>query len=260
MTTTASRLTILAVLTSFAGIASARTDLPWDGNYFGGNVGNAAKNSCNGWALTGAAIGTPINNRDCATGGEVVGGIQIGGNIQYNRLVLGIAADLDFWATKEVTQSVTFLGAPPPPGTYVYSSKRNPSGFAVIGPRIGYGGNIWLPYVKLGGVIVPGARDSNLAYTPAGTTQATATFNGGKDFSTFGWAAGGGFELGLNGAWSITAEYLHVNLGKGSDSATTCSGSASACAAFSGIAFVNTHEGFTANIFRLGVTYWFGYW
>jgi outer membrane immunogenic protein len=260
MTIIANRLTILAALTSFAGMACARTDMPWDGNYFGGNIGNAANNSCNSWALTGAAVGTEINNRVCSTGGELVGGIQFGGNVQYHRLVVGIAADLDFWSSKDITQTVTVLGATPPTGTYVYTSKRNPSGFAVIGPRIGYAGNIWMPYLKLGGVIAPGARDSSLAYTPVGSTQSIASFNGGKDFSTFGWAAGGGFELGLNGAWSITAEYMRVNLGKGSDSTTTCSGTTTACAAFSGISFVNTHEGFTANIFRLGITYWFNYW
>ena len=64
----------------------------------------------------------------------------------------------------------------------------------------------------------------------------------------------------LNGAWSITAEYLHANFGKGSNSTTTCSGSVPACAAFSGISFDNIHEGFSANIVRVGITYWFGYW
>jgi hypothetical protein len=72
--------------------------------------------------------------------------------------------------------------------------------------------------------------------------------------------AGGGFELGLNGAWSITAEYLHANLGKGSNSTTICSGTVSACASFSGISFDNAHAGFSTNIFRVGITYWFGYW
>jgi hypothetical protein len=67
-------------------------------------------------------------------------------------------------------------------------------------------------------------------------------------------------EIGLNGAWSISAEYLHMNLGKGSSSTTTCAGAASACAAFAGISLDNTHNAFTANIFRIGVNYWFNYW
>ena len=264
MTMTTRRLTILLALTSSVGVAFARTDMPWDGNYFGGNVGNASSSSCNSWSLTGTPIdvaaASEFNNRVCSSGGAFVGGIQIGENFQNNRLVWGIAADLDYWSSKEATQTLKYSGAAPPPGTYVFSSRRNPNGLAVIGPRIGYAGNIWLPYLKAGGVIATGAHDSMLAYTPPAAIQSTASFGGGKDFSTFGWAAGGGFELGMNGPWSITAEYLHVSLGKGSDSTTTCSGAVAACAAFSGVSFTNTHEGFSANMIRLGVTYWFGYW
>ena len=112
----------------------------------------------------------------------------------------------------------------------------------------------------MGAIVDPGSRDSTLSYTPAGATKPAASFSGGKDFSSVGWAAGGGFELGLNGAWSITAEYLRANLGKGSNSATVCSGSVAACAAFAGDTLENVHEGLSENLFRIGITYWFGYW
>jgi outer membrane immunogenic protein len=260
----ASRLSLLLTLTSMAGIASARPDLPWDGGYLGGNLGEASSSSCNGWALTSAAFSAAttsgFSNRTCSTDSDFVGGMQFGKNVQQDRLVLGLAADLDYWHSKDLTQSQISSGGTPPAGTYIYTSKRNPSGFAIVGGRIGYGGNIWQPYLKAGGVIAFGAHDSNLTYVPPLTKIAIASFDGGKDFSSFGWAAGGGFELGLTGAWSITAEYLHVSLGKGSNSTSTCSGTAAACAPFSGISFENTHEGFTANMIRLGVTYWFSYW
>jgi hypothetical protein len=55
-------------------------------------------------------------------------------------------------------------------------------------------------------------------------------------------------------------DYLRANFGKGSNSIATCSGSASACAAFSGISLDSSHSTVTANIFRIGVNYWFGYW
>ena len=45
MTMITRRLTILLALASISGVASARPDLPWDGNYLGGNVGNAANSS-----------------------------------------------------------------------------------------------------------------------------------------------------------------------------------------------------------------------
>lgn len=264
MTAGSCRLTILLVLASIAGVASARPDVPWDGAYFGANFGEGSGSSCNSWSLNGAgfdpAAASDFNNRICSSSSAFVGGVQVGENFQYKRFVWGIGADLDFESAKNLSQSLKYSGVQPPPGTYVYSSKQNPGGFAIVAPRIGYGGDTWFPYLRAGAIIAEGSHDSVLVYTPAGATKSTASFSGGKDFTAAGWVVGGGFELGLNGAWSITAEYLHANLGKGSDSTSACSGLASACAPFSGISFDNGHEGFSANMFRVGITYWFGYW
>jgi outer membrane immunogenic protein len=263
MTTLTHRLVLLVGLSFFAGVVSARTDIPWDGFYFGGNVGDASSSTCNtamlNSAVIGPAIASALNFGNCSNSGALVGGVQIGENFQSKRLVWGIGADLDFWSAKTRNQSLKNAGAVPPPGSYVFSSKESPSGFAVIGPRIGYAGDTWMPYVKAGTILAIGSHSSRLSYAPTATTP-TASFSGGKDFATIGWAAGGGFELALNGAWSITAEYLHANLGKGSNSSSTCGGIAAACAAFSGMSFDNAHAGFSANIFRVGITYWFDYW
>ena len=150
--------------------------------------------------------------------------MQIAENFQSKRLVLGIGADLDFWSAKTLNQSLKNAGAVPPAGTYDFSRKQNPNGFAVIGPRIGYAGDTWMPYVKAGTILAIGSHNSTLFYAPTAATRPTASFSAGKDFAATGWVAGGGFEVGLNGAWSITAEYLHANLGKGSNSSTICSG------------------------------------
>jgi hypothetical protein len=53
---------------------------------------------------------------------------------------------------------------------------------------------------------------------------------------------------------------LHAKLGKGSDVAATCGGSASSCALLGGLSFDNEHDGFRANLYRIGITHWFGYW
>jgi opacity protein-like surface antigen len=260
----ACRVTALLVLASIAGVASARPDVPWDGGYFGANFGEGSSSTCNSWSLNGAgldpAAASEFNNRACSSSDAFVVGLQLGENFQYKRFVWGIGADLDFGSSKILNQPLKFSGIVPPPGTYVYSSKQNPGGFAIIAPRIGYGGNTWFPYLRAGAIIAEGSHDSELVYTPAGGTKSTASFSGGKDFTDVGWVAGGGFELGLNGAWSITAEYLHANLGKGSDSNGACGGLAAACAPFSGISFDNSHEGFSTNIIRIGITYWFSYW
>jgi opacity protein-like surface antigen len=251
-------------MAAIAGVASAQSDIPWDGAYVGVIAGEASSSTCNRWALNGAtvdpAIAHEFNNRDCSKSSAVVGGVRLGENFQYKRLVLGIDADLDFWGAKGFNQSLKYSGAVPLPGTYHYSDKPSPGGFAVIGPRIGYAGDTWLPYIQVGTGIATGSHGSTLYYTPPGAKIPTASFSGGRDFSSTGWVAGGGFELGLNGAWSITAEYLHSNFGKGSNSSRTCSGPVPTCAAFSGMLFDNIHEGFSANVVRVGITYWFGYW
>jgi hypothetical protein len=48
-----------------------------------------------------------------------------------------------------------------------------------------------------------------------------------------------------------------VKLGKGSNSNATCTGSAAACSAFTGIELNNIHNSFTANVFRVGINYKF---
>ncbi len=254
---------VVLALASITGVAHARSDMPWDGGYFGVNLGYPSTSNCNSWALSGAgidgALASEFSNQNCSAG-ALVGGVQFGENYQYKRLVLGVAADIDLWSAKQVNEFLKYSGAVPPSGTYVFSSQQNPHAFAVAGPRVGYAGDLWMPYLRAGAVIAPSSRNSTLGYIPAGAAIPTASFSGGKAFSSAGWAAGGGFELGLNGAWSITAEYLHVSLGKGSDVATACSGTVAACAAFSGVSFDNIHEAFSANLFRIGVTYWFGYW
>jgi hypothetical protein len=68
----------------------------------------------------------------------------------------------------------------------------------------------------------------------------------GAAYASAGWAAGGGTDIGLNGAWSITAEYLRVNLGHASHSAATCNGPTSACAAFAGVFLDSGHNGVRA--------------
>jgi opacity protein-like surface antigen len=252
------------VLLSLTGMVSARTTAPWDGGYLGFDFGDALTRTCNSWALDDVTISSAnasqFINQSCSKSSALIGGLDIGENFQYKRLVWGLGADLDYWGGKTTDDPFKYFGAAPPPGTYTFSRKESPRGFAIIGPRIGYAGDSWLPYLRVGAVLSVGARNSELFYAPSGAIKPTASFTGGKDFSTTGWVTGGGIELGLNGAWSISAEYLHASLGKGSDSLGGCNGPATACAMFSGVSLSNSHGGYSANIVRVGITYWFDYW
>jgi hypothetical protein len=233
----------------------------WDGVYAGVNLGAGSNATCDSWALSGAtpAIAAVFYNRTCPNSDRFVGGAQIGDAFQYQRLVWSFGADFDAWSAGSYDRSLRYAGKVPPPGTYTFSGRLSPSGFGIIGPRIGYAGDHWLPYLRVGAIITGGSRGSTLSYTPTGTAKPTVSFSGGRTFASAGWVTGGGVELVLSGPWSISADYVHASLGNGSDSIASCAGSASACAAFSGISLDSAHNSFTANIFRIGINYWFGY-
>jgi outer membrane immunogenic protein len=264
LTKLTNRFAALCALVLVAGAAAAQSDNPWNGFYAGLNAGGAWNETCVSETLNGAtidpAIATTFHNQSCPNSGSFAGGAQIGDNFQYKRLVFGIGADLDLWSSKNHDQSFKYAGAAPPAGTYDYSGKLSPSDFGIISARIGYASLQWLPYLKVGTILTGGSHNSTLSYTPTGAKAPTASFNGGRDFSSAGWVAGGGAEYGLNGPWSITAEYLYANLGKGSSSTTACAGSATACAPFSGISLDSSHSSFTAHMIRIGINYWFSYW
>jgi outer membrane immunogenic protein len=254
-------LAFLAASILVARVASAQSSTPWDGFYLGANVGSMSSKVCGSSTLRGAAIDPALDTTfTSCSGSGLAGGLQFGENFQINRLVLGIGADLLVSGSKDANSTLQFTGQAPPPGTYSFSGKLSANDLAILGGRIGYGGSLIFPYLRAGGVVTSGSKSSTASYTPIGATAPVASFDGGKNFNSTGWAAGAGAEIGLNGAWSISAEYLHVSLGKGSSSATTCAGTASACAAFVGVTLDNSHSAFTANIIRIGINYWFNYW
>ena len=269
-----SRVAISLFLLGGAAAASAQNPIPWDGGYFGVNAGEASSHSCHTTAPAGATVDAPadaaLTNTVCASGGDLVGGVQFGENFQYKRLVVGLGADIDLWNSKKQSQAVKYsalapaaalpAGAVPPPGTYTDNGRLGPRAFAIVGPRIGYAGDTWLPYLRAGAIVAGGSRTTTISYATPNSASPTAAFSSGKNFSSTGWVAGGGAEIGLNGPWSVTLEYLHASLGKEPDFSAACSGTVTACSAFSGIAFDTVHERFTANIFRVGFNYWFSYW
>jgi outer membrane immunogenic protein len=249
----------LPALVSMAGIASAQSTPSWDGFYLGAGLGGENTKVCSSSALTGMNIDPATSAFTHCSSGGLVGGLQFGENFQTKRFVFGIGADLVISEAKSDSSTMQFIGAAPPPGTYSLSGKLSPKSFAILGGRVGYAGDLIFPYVRAGAVVT-GSQSSTLTYIPAGTTTPAGSFDGGKNFNSTGWAAGAGAEIGLKGAWSISAEYLHLSLGKGSSSVSTCAGAASACSAFAGVSLDATHNSFTANVIRIGINYWFNYW
>ena len=262
----------------FAGAAQAAAPIPsdipyWRGFYIGGNVGGAWNSTCDNWSLNDPASNDPMlvsafTHTSCPNNGAFIGGAQIGYNFQYDRWVWGIGLDYDQWHAKNRTRSFNnFPGLVPtfPSGTATFTGEVSPNGFAILGPRVGYAfGNV-LPYVRAGGVYAGGSRTSTATYTATGDASPDAYFSGGKDFKSSGYGVGAGVDFLINDHWFLRVEYTHVNLGKGTNTATHCSSAGTAegtaiCARFDSDALElsNIHSSFNANIARFGVNYKFG--
>ncbi len=253
---------------TFVGIAQAQDDVittsgsggHWEGFYIGGNIGGAWNHTCDSWEPGNIVRNTPVlatafYNRDCPSDGTFIGGVQIGYNFQYDLWVWGFGLDYEFYSAKDRHASYNYGGAVPPPnGTYTFSGKASPDGFLILGPRVGYVIDQWLPYVRLGGVFTSGSRHMTATFTDS---SGTASFQGGKDYSSSGFGAGLGVEYAMVDQWSLRAEYTYVNLGKGDNDVTSCTGSATTCARFGNLQLDNIHNSLTASLFRVGINYRF---
>ncbi len=260
------RSAALIALTTIASAASAAPDViatssanSWGGFYMGLNAGAGINTTCNTWDANGPLANTPaFNNRDCPNRTAFVGGVQIGYNFTYQQLVWGFGADYDFYSASSKNRSLVYGGPNFPNGTYTFSGKNSPSGFGILGPRIGYAFDQWLPYIRVGGVFTSGSSNSNVSFTPTGATSPTATFNGGRNYKSSGWGIGAGVDYKLEESWSVGAQYTYVNLGKGSNTTTTCTGiSTAACNAFAGFSLDSIHNSLTFSVIRLNVNYYF---
>jgi outer membrane immunogenic protein len=245
---------------------------PWAGFYAGANIGGAWNHTCQSWTpgpgITGnPALANAFYNRNCPNNGNFIGGVDLGYNFQYEQWVWGFKADYDAIGNKNVNRSYNYTsrgpGDPFPSGNYAINGKVSPNGIGLLGPRVGYAFDQWLPYFRVGGAFAGGQHTSTLSFTPAaGSTASPASISGGKNFKSSGWNVGVGLDYGVQGPWSFTAEYNYVNLGKGTNSTFACSTAKGTvppiCTNYANFSLDNIHNSFTANLFRVGFHYNFG--
>ena len=257
--------TAILALASIAGAASAQDVITtagthWGGFFVGGNIGGAWNNTCNTWEPGTVITGTPVlantfYNRNCPNNGTFIGGVQLGYMFQSDQWVWGLGLDYEIWSAKNHNRSFTYTGAPPPPdGTYAFSGKNSPNGLILLGPRVGYSIDQWLPYFRIGGVFTSGSHTSTASFTDA---NGTSSFTGGKNYNSSGFNAGFGLAYALGNQWALAGEYNYINLGKGKNTVTTCTGSAATCAEFGNLSLNNIHNSLTANMFRVSINYGF---
>jgi outer membrane immunogenic protein len=180
----------------------------WTGFYAGinGGYGFGKTNWTNAAGSTG----------DFDVKGALAGG-TLGYNLQTGPWVWGLEADMDASWIKGNTSVAGCLGC-----------ETNNQWLATGRARIGYAWNRFLPYITGGAAF----GDIKMSFPGASESK-----------TKLGWTAGLGLEYSFMGNWSAKLEYLYVDLGKTTCSATTCG--------------LDTDVAFTANLIRVGLNYRF---
>ncbi len=200
-----------------AGCASCNSSFGWPGFYFGINGGY-------GWGAGSNLTASSYQQDDAAAIVETVklpveggfGGGQIGYNIQRDRIVFGIEADIqgaDLAGdahVEAVNSSWRDIG-------YVRTdawAKTNLDWFGTVRARAGYTIANTLIFAT-GGFAFGGATNSLTQSFYSADPEPPVTLGDAKSSNATltGYAIGGGIEAALSPSWSIKAEYLRIDLG-----------------------------------------------
>jgi outer membrane immunogenic protein len=256
----------LALVSAAAAGPALAADLPvksmappapiynWNGWYIGGNAGVA-------WAtdgLTGysggpgtapffAAGGLPTTLAPGARG--YLGGAQLGYNWQVSRSwLVGLEADLqggDYKGTSSISSTVNL--AP-----FTTSVEQHSDWFGTVRGRIGF---LIAPNILLYGAggFAYGQVESSQSTIANGFATCPATLPCASASATstrYGWTAGGGWDVMFAPNWTVRAEWIYVDLGVQSLTATT--------PAFTPPVTFTSDNKFRESILRIGFNYMFG--
>ena len=243
----------------------------WTGFYIGANVGYSwgradtdvsATSSTRVRRFDGAST-TPItdvtiiNPSFLASGSDsvdgVIGGGQLGYNVQSGRWVLGLEADLQASGERG---DASFCSGTCATGSTLATAHYKLDYLGTVRGRAGFLLDPKFLAYATGGLAY-GGFDTDYTTGVVGSTSPLAF----SDSTTkAGWTVGAGLEKAIDRNWLLRLEYLYVDLGKVADAATsttvtTTTGNRIVLDATSSSA-MSTH--FTDQIVRVGISYKFG--
>ncbi|MDB5643654.1 MAG: hypothetical protein JWN07_2971 [Hyphomicrobiales bacterium] len=170
-----------------------------------------------------------------------LGGVQVGYNVQFNQIVLGVEGDVSFSGIK-ANDHITFAVGP---ASSVTDLKHRVDYFATARARVGYAIGDALPYVT-GGLAYLHNKSSATAVNAGFGAPFDGTFSGSDTGSHFGWVAGAGVEYAFTRNLSAKIEYLYMDVGK------------DRYAALPAIDPTERDHAIKAQVFRVGLNYRFG--
>jgi outer membrane immunogenic protein len=183
----------VAPMTPTAPVVYAPQTYNWSGFYLGGHIGGAYSGSSWSDPITGTG------NDDFSSWG-FLGGAQVGANMQFNRLVLGVEGDFSWTNAKNSGRDS--IGE---------ALTTSPQWTSTVTGRIGAAFNRLLVYGK-GGLAL--AQDQSTLTDLAGNTATDSVLR-------TGWTVGAGLEYALDDNWSAKIEYDYLGFGSQTMNFTT---------------------------------------
>jgi outer membrane immunogenic protein len=174
----------------------------WSGFYIGGNVGGGwADSTFSGVPLTGDHFLLPGSSFGTGNGdGNVVGGVQVGFNWQWDRIVLGIEGT---YSGADVRNHTGLLPDPVFGGENIQLNSKLTEYATIVG-RLGFAPtNDWLLYAK-GGYATGDIKTNPQDFFPLPATL--QHFSSGSGWHN-GWTVGGGVEYKWAQNWVFGVEY-----------------------------------------------------
>jgi outer membrane immunogenic protein len=242
----------------------------WTGFYIGVNAGYAwgRSNVASTFACPGAsgacAYSFPGNLGAIGAAGSgtlspngFVGGAQAGYNWQTGSAVFSIEADFDAF---DLAGSQTAGGPVPfaPPGlAFAVNTGVRAEWLSTVRARVGWTVAPTVLVYATGGLALTELRVANSFIDNFAATGLVATNTAGASSATqtkAGWAAGGGVEWALGQKWTVKGEYLYVDFGSVSTTATVVN---PALAALAVPNLLTTSANLTAHIARVGANFRF---
>jgi outer membrane immunogenic protein len=231
----------------------------WCGFYIGANVGGAWTTTNDAISVSAAFVGVTNIAATSERLSGIIGGGQIGYNWQFDRVVLGVEADIDVSSQRGTATSPLLTPAGTPLAGVSMQTTNRINDFGTARARLGVPFGHWMPYVT-GGFAWQDVSSSltGIAVAPAVASGTFPLMSNSTILS--GWTVGGGVEAALWGRWSVRAEYLYIDTGR----LNTAVGplpitSPVVSGGFAGPGTIfNESTRFTNSVLRVGLDYRFG--
>jgi outer membrane immunogenic protein len=178
----------------------------WTGWYAGLNIGGGWGQSNNSFNAVLPVAGFAVAGADRTHMDGVIGGGQLGYNLQTGMWVVGVETDIQGSGQRGSNGTTCAAAAGCGVGATI-ADREKITWFGTTRGRVGITSGSWLAYVT------GGAAYGGLSATGVTTLPAVGSITVSKSSTQAGWTVGGGVEAALTGKWTWKVEYLYMDLG-----------------------------------------------